>query len=55
VRERRARQIDLFQDIDPPQGIPAAIEQEVFGLLVQLVESMIPIVKAEAADEQDLD
>jgi hypothetical protein len=55
VTERRARQIDLFQDSDPPRGIPAAIEQEVLELLVQLVQSMIPIVEAEAADEQDLD
>jgi hypothetical protein len=54
VRERRARQIDLFQDLDPPQGIPVAIEQDVFDLLVQLIQSMIPIVKAEGADEQDL-
>jgi hypothetical protein len=35
--------------------MPLAIEQEVFALLVQLLQIMIPVVEAEVLDEQDLD
>jgi hypothetical protein len=53
VRPQRARQIDLFQDTDAPQALPGAIEEEVFSLLVQMLQTMIPVVTAEVADEQD--
>jgi len=53
MRQQRARQIDLFQNTDPPQVPSTAIEQEVFGLLVQMLESMIAVVTAEVADDQD--
>ena len=49
------RQIDLFETIDPPRGIPPAIEQEAFDLLVQLLQAMVPVVEAEVLNEQDLD
>jgi hypothetical protein len=55
VRQRRARQVELFATIEPPQAMPPAIEQEVFVLLVQLLREMIPVVDAEVLDEQDLD
>jgi hypothetical protein len=35
--------------------MPLAIEQEVFALLVQLLQAMIPVVEAEVLDEQDRD
>jgi hypothetical protein len=35
--------------------MPLAIEQEVFALLVQLLQIMLPAVEAEVLDEQDLD
>ena len=54
VRQPKTRQLGLFETIDPPQAMPAAIEQEVFGVLVQLIELMIPVMEAEAADEQNL-
>ena len=53
MRPQRARQIDLFQGADVAQALPAAIEQEVFSLLVQMLQAMIPVVTAEVADEQD--
>jgi hypothetical protein len=55
VRQRTAQQIDLFGKSEPPQAMPLAIEQEVFALLVQLLQAMIPVVEAEVRDEQDLD
>jgi hypothetical protein len=55
VRQRRARQVDLFGKVEPPQAMPLAIEQEVFALLVQLLQIMLPAVEAEVLDEQDLD
>jgi len=55
VRQRRARQVDLFAPIELPQAMPPAIEQEVFVLLVQLLRAMIPVVDVEVLDEQDLD
>jgi hypothetical protein len=53
VRQQRALQFDLFQDSDPPQALPATIEEEVLGLLVQMLQAIIPGVAAEAADDQD--
>lgn len=53
MRQQRARQIDLFQDTDARPALSAAIEEEVFALLVQMLQSMIPVLTAEAADEQD--
>ncbi len=53
MRQQRTRQVDLFQDSDPPQALPSAIEEEVLGLLVQMLQSMIPIVADEVADDQD--
>jgi hypothetical protein len=54
VRQRRARQVELFGKVEPPQAMPLAIEQELFALLVQLLRTMIPVVEAEVLDEQDL-
>jgi hypothetical protein len=54
VRQRRVRQIDLFEMIDPPRAIPPAIEQEALDLLTQLLLAMVPIVEAEVGNE-DLD
>ncbi len=53
MRLQRARQVDLFQDADIPQALPAATQAEVFGLLVQMLQAMIPVVTAEVGDEQD--
>jgi hypothetical protein len=53
VRQRRVRQIELFETNHPPLVIPPAIEQEAFDLLVQLVQAMIPLVETEVRDEQD--
>jgi hypothetical protein len=55
VTQRRICQFDLFQSIDPPHALPAAIEEESFALLVQLMQSMIAVIEAEGADEQDHD
>ncbi len=53
MRQQRARQIDLFQDTDTRPALSAAIEEEVFAVLVQILQSMIAVLTAEAADEQD--
>lgn len=33
--------------------LPTAIEAEAFALLVQLLQSMIPVMEREVGDEQD--
>ncbi len=53
MSQRRICQFDLFQSIDPPRTIPAAVQEETLALLVQLMQSMIAVVEAEVADEQD--
>ena len=53
MRQQTTRQADLFQDTHPPQALPAGIEEEVLGLLVQMLQSMIPVLAAEVADDQD--
>jgi hypothetical protein len=45
----------LFGKIEPSQAMALATEQEVMALLVQLLQTMIPVVEAEVLDEQDLD
>lgn len=54
MTQRRASQFDLFENIDPPRTLPAAISEETFTLLVQLLHSMIPVIETEVSDEQDL-
>jgi hypothetical protein len=51
--QRRSRQLGLFEPIPTSRTIPQPIEDEVLGLLVQLLESMIPVIEKEARDEQD--
>lgn len=53
--QRRVCQFDLFQNIDPPRELPQPIQEESFALLVQLMQAMIPVIEAEAADDQDHD
>ena len=53
MRQQRARQIDLFQDTEAPPALSSAIQEEVFAVLVQMLQSMIPVLTVEAADEQD--
>jgi hypothetical protein len=53
VTQRRVCQFDLFQSIDPPGTLPAALQEETLALLVQLMHSMIAVVEAEVANEQD--
>jgi hypothetical protein len=53
MTQRRTCQFDLFPSNDAPPALPAAIEQEALALLVQLLQSMIPVVQSEVANEQD--
>jgi hypothetical protein len=53
VTQRRICQFDLFQSNDPLPPLPATVEEEAFALLVQLLQSMIPVMESEVADEQD--
>lgn len=53
MTQRRICQFDLFQSNDPPPVLPSAIEADAFALLVQLLQSMIPIMEREVGDEQD--
>lgn len=53
MTQRRICQFDLFQSDALPQALPLEIEEEAFALLVQLLQSMIPVMEAEVADEQD--
>ncbi|MGB5062851.1 hypothetical protein [Ferrovibrio sp.] len=50
---RKTHQFDLFQNTDAAPPLPVAIEAEVFALLVQLLQLMIPILAREVDHEQD--
>lgn len=53
VIQRRTCQFDLFQSNETPPALPAVIEEKAFALLVQLLQSMIPIIESKVTDEQD--
>ena len=50
---RKTCQFDLFPSTDSSPPLPAAIEEEVFALLVQWFQTMIPVLAREESDEQD--
>jgi hypothetical protein len=53
VTPRKTCQFDLFPNTDASPPLPVAIEVEVFALLVQLLQLMIPVLAREGSDEQD--
>lgn len=52
MTRRETHQCDLFPD-NEASPLPAAIEEEVFALLIQWLQAMIPILTPEVNDEQD--
>jgi len=53
VTPRKTHQFDLFPNTDASPPLPVAIEAEVFALLVQLLQLMMPVLAREGSDEQD--
>lgn len=55
MKRRATRQVDLFEPTPAQATIPAPIEQELVGLLAQMLEAMICSAGSpkEDGDEQD--
>jgi hypothetical protein len=53
VTRRETHQFDLFPKADSSPPLPTAVEEAAFALLVQWLQTMIPILAREESDEQD--
>ncbi len=53
MTRRETHQFDLFPKADSSPPLPTAVEEAAFALLVQWLQTMIPILAREESDEQD--